>query len=285
MTHVEHRFGTPLPRVETPTTGLTDAEVRERVAQGLTNDGGDRTSRTYGEIIRANVFTRFNAILGTMLVIVLAVGHFPDALFGIILVVNSLIGIVQEVRGQAHARPARGARRATRARRARRRRARAARSRRSCSTTSSTCAPATRCRPTASCSRRPASRSTSRCSRASPTPSTRRPATRCCRAASSSPASGRFQATRVGAEAYARQLATEARRFTLARSELVDGINTLLRYIQYALFPVADRAPAAPAGARTTASPRRSSRWSPPSSAWSPRASSCSRASRSASPR
>jgi cation-transporting ATPase E len=50
---------------------------------------------------------------------------------------------------------------------------------------------------------------------------------------------GRFQATRVGAEAYARQLATEARRFSTHRSELVDGINTLLRYIQYALFPVA----------------------------------------------
>jgi cation-transporting ATPase E len=50
--------------------------------------------------------------------------------------------------------------------------------------------------------------------------------------------SGRVQATRVGADAYARKLAAEARRFTLVRSELVEGINTLLRYIQYALFPV-----------------------------------------------
>src|SRR5690606_25525016 len=49
---------------------------------------------------------------------------------------------------------------------------------------------------------------------------------------------GRMQATRVGADAYARKLAAEARRFTLVHSELVDGINTLLRYIQYALFPV-----------------------------------------------
>src|SRR4029079_9839762 len=40
------------------------------------------------------------AILGSMVVIVLAVGAFPDALFGIILVVNSLIGIVQEVRAK-----------------------------------------------------------------------------------------------------------------------------------------------------------------------------------------
>ena len=51
--------------------------------------------------------------------------------------------------------------------------------------------------------------------------------------------SGRVQATKVGAESYARKLASEARRFSLVRSELVEGINTLLRYIQYALFPVA----------------------------------------------
>ena len=45
-------------------TGLTAAEVQERVARGQTNDTGERTSRTLGEIVRANVFTRFNAILG-----------------------------------------------------------------------------------------------------------------------------------------------------------------------------------------------------------------------------
>ena len=96
----ESRFGTPPPRVEVPDSGLTADEVRERVEQGLTNGDGDRTSRTYGEIIRANVFTRFNAILGTMFVIVVAVGHFADALFGLILVINSLIGIVQEIRAK-----------------------------------------------------------------------------------------------------------------------------------------------------------------------------------------
>ena len=39
-------------------------EVQERVARGATNETGKRTSRTLSEIIRANVFTRFNAILG-----------------------------------------------------------------------------------------------------------------------------------------------------------------------------------------------------------------------------
>src|SRR5207249_8687323 len=51
--------------------------------------------------------------------------------------------------------------------------------------------------------------------------------------------SGRFQAMRVGADSYARRLATEARRFTLTRSELVDGTNRILRLVQWALVPTA----------------------------------------------
>jgi cation-transporting ATPase E len=50
---------------------------------------------------------------------------------------------------------------------------------------------------------------------------------------------GRFQATAVGADSYARKLAVEARQFRLVHSELIDGINFLLRCIQYVLFPVA----------------------------------------------
>jgi cation-transporting ATPase E len=50
---------------------------------------------------------------------------------------------------------------------------------------------------------------------------------------------GRFQATRVGADAYARRLAAEARRFTLVSSELMDGINQILRYVTWALVPTA----------------------------------------------
>ena len=80
--------------------GLTPDEVRERIERGQSNDAGERTSRTYGEIIRANVFTRFNAILGTMLAVILVVGQIQDALFGIILVANALIGIVQEIRAK-----------------------------------------------------------------------------------------------------------------------------------------------------------------------------------------
>ena len=86
---------------------------------------------------------------------------------------------------------------------------------------------------------------------------------------------GRFQATKVGADAYARQLAAEARRFTLVRSELVDGINTLLRLIQYALFPVAALLLWRQLGEQRH---RRSAHraWSPASSAWCPKGSCCS---------
>lgn len=81
-------------------TGLTEAEVAERRAQGLVNVTSGSTKRTVAGIVRANVLTRFNAILGTLLVVVLAIGDYRDALFGIVLVSNALIGIVQELRAK-----------------------------------------------------------------------------------------------------------------------------------------------------------------------------------------
>jgi cation-transporting ATPase E len=81
-------------------TGLTSAEVAERVAAGAVNAVDDRTSRTFGEIVRANVFTRFNAILSVLAVAVFATGRLADALFAIVLVLNAIIGIAQEVRAK-----------------------------------------------------------------------------------------------------------------------------------------------------------------------------------------
>src|SRR6202042_3599821 len=51
--------------------------------------------------------------------------------------------------------------------------------------------------------------------------------------------SGGYQAMAVGNEAYARKLAAEARRFTVVRSELIDGIHRILRYVTWAIVPVA----------------------------------------------
>ncbi|MCW2593600.1 MAG: ctpE [Mycobacterium sp.] len=80
--------------------GLSDAEVAQRVATGQTNDVPSRAARSVSEIVRANVFTRINAILGVLLVIVLSTGSVINGLFGILIVANSAIGIVQEVRAK-----------------------------------------------------------------------------------------------------------------------------------------------------------------------------------------
>ena len=87
-------------RAPTGETGLNAAEVAERVAQGRSNDVPEVTTRTLRQIIRANILTPFNALLGTMLVLILLVGPLQDALFGIVIVLNSAIGIVQEVRAK-----------------------------------------------------------------------------------------------------------------------------------------------------------------------------------------
>ena len=88
----------PAPAALTPSAGLSSAQVAERRSRGLTNAGGERTSRSVAEILRANILTRFNLILGVLLAVILVAGQPQDALFGIVLVTNALIGIGQEVR-------------------------------------------------------------------------------------------------------------------------------------------------------------------------------------------
>jgi cation-transporting ATPase E len=80
--------------------GLTRAQVAERVAAGRTNHVPTASSRSFGAIVRANVFTWFNGLIGTLFVIMLIVGPFQDALFGFVIVFNALIGIVQEWRAK-----------------------------------------------------------------------------------------------------------------------------------------------------------------------------------------
>ena len=82
-------------------TGLSDAEVAQRIAAGRTNDVPNRASRTVQEIVRANVFTRINAILGVLFLIVLATGSLINGLFGLLIIANSAIGIIQEIRAKA----------------------------------------------------------------------------------------------------------------------------------------------------------------------------------------
>jgi cation-transporting ATPase E len=81
-------------------TGLTEAEAQARAEQGQSNRVKDVTSRGVGDILKSNLLTRFNALLGSLLVVILIVGPLQDAVFGLILVANALIGIAQELRAK-----------------------------------------------------------------------------------------------------------------------------------------------------------------------------------------
>ncbi|MDQ0768922.1 cation-transporting ATPase E [Pseudarthrobacter defluvii] len=80
--------------------GLSTAEVRERTAAGRVNSVPTASSRSVGEIIQANVFTLFNAVVGGCFILLLVLGQWRDALFGLSAVSNSLIGIIQEYRAK-----------------------------------------------------------------------------------------------------------------------------------------------------------------------------------------
>lgn len=80
--------------------GLDETGVAERVARGQTNRVASRPSRSYGDILRANVFTRFNALLGTLWVIAMVIGPPSQGLFGFILLANTVIGVIQEIRAK-----------------------------------------------------------------------------------------------------------------------------------------------------------------------------------------
>lgn len=80
--------------------GLTSAEVAARIAAGKTNDAHEQTSRSVKDILRANILTRFNALLMVLLAVVLLVGSPIDGLFGFVIIINSAIGIFQELRAK-----------------------------------------------------------------------------------------------------------------------------------------------------------------------------------------
>jgi cation-transporting ATPase E len=217
---------------------LSGAQVAERRSRGLTNADGERTSRSVPEILRANIFTRFNLILGVLLAVILVWGEPQDALFGIVLVSNALIGIGQELRAK-----------------------------RTLDRLAVLSAPRVRVirdgaprdiaveelvaddlvelragdqlvadgvvRDSASL------QADESLLTGESEPVDKRAGDRLLSGSFVVAGSGGYQATGVGAEAYARKLAAQARRFTLVRSELVAGINQILRYVTWALPPVA----------------------------------------------
>ena len=180
--------------------------------------------------MRANVFTRFNAILGAMLAVILVVGPIQDGTFGLVLVANSLIGIVQEMRAKRTLDQL-AVLSAPRARVDPRRAGRpTSRSRRSCSTTCSSCASATRSPATGRPRRpRPRGRRVAAHRRGDPIEKAR----------GDEVLSGSFVVAGVAVGSRRPESApTPTRRardrgppVQLTRSELMEGINTILRYV------------------------------------------------------
>jgi cation-transporting ATPase E len=224
--------------VSDPELGLTSAEVEARVARGDVNDVPSTPTRTVAGIVRANVFTRFNALLGAMLVIILIVGPFQDALFGIVLVANTAIGIVQELRAK-----------------------------RTLERLSVLTTPKVRVLRDGAVSE--VDRQTvvlddvieaSAGSQivvdgevvsadglevdeslvsgeADPVP--KEPGDRVLSGSFVAAGAGQYRASRVGRDAYASRLIEDARRFTLTRSELRQGIDRILLYVTIAIIPTA----------------------------------------------
>ncbi|WP_298074925.1 HAD-IC family P-type ATPase [uncultured Corynebacterium sp.] len=80
--------------------GLTAAEVEERKQRGEVNAQSRGTGRSVAQILRANIFTRVNAILGVLCAIVLSTGSVINAAFGLLIIANSAVGVVQELRAK-----------------------------------------------------------------------------------------------------------------------------------------------------------------------------------------
>jgi cation-transporting ATPase E len=221
-----------------PERGLSAADVAERVANGEVNRVPAAPTRTVGHIVRSNVFTRFNALLGAMLALILVVGPLQDALFGVVLVANTLIGIVQELRAK----------------------------RTLDRLTLLTAPTATVVRDGSNARVAPSAIVRDDVVALEPgdqvvvdgevlasdrlevdeslltgesEPVVKEPGERVLSGSFIVAGTGRVQVRELGAEAYAARIAEDARRFTVTRSELRSGIDRILKYVTWAIIPTA----------------------------------------------
>ncbi|MFF3487508.1 HAD-IC family P-type ATPase [Streptomyces sp. NPDC002701] len=228
----------PLPESAAQTKGLTTAEVAERVARGEVNDVPVRSSRSTADIVRANIFTRFNAIIGLLWLIMMFVAPFQDSLFGYVILANTGIGIIQELRAKrtldslaviGEARPT--VRRDGTA------------------TTIGTSeivlgdlieiGPGDKIVVDGTCAEADGLEIDESLLTGEADPVVKQPGDQVMSGSFVVAGGGAFTATKVGREAYAAQLAEEASRFTLVHSELRSGISTILKYVTWMLVPAA----------------------------------------------
>ncbi|MBT2525401.1 cation-translocating P-type ATPase [Streptomyces sp. ISL-99] len=217
-------------------TGLTAAEVAERVARGEINDVPVRSSRSATEIVRSNVFTRFNAIIGVLWVIMLFVAPIQDSLFGFVIVANTAIGIVQELRAKktldslaviGEARP------------------RVRRDGVSAEVSTSEIVlgdlvelgPGDKAVVDGEVVETDGLEVDESLLTGEADPVLKQPGDQVMSGSFVVAGGGAFTATKVGREAYATQLAEEASRFTLVHSELRSGINQILKFVTWLMVP------------------------------------------------
>ena len=81
-------------------SGLDDIEVANRMGAGLNNRLQQDSNRSLGRILRANLLTAFNAVVGGGVVLLLLLGQWQDAIFGLAALTNVVIGVVQEYRAK-----------------------------------------------------------------------------------------------------------------------------------------------------------------------------------------
>lgn len=81
-------------------TGLTQDEVKEQVSQGHVNKSIDDQFKTTSQIISENVFTYFNLIFLVLSILLVMVGAYRDLTFLPVIILNTIIGIIQEIRAK-----------------------------------------------------------------------------------------------------------------------------------------------------------------------------------------
>ena len=81
-------------------TGLTNEQVQQRIEEGKINVNENPNTRSYKQIVRENVLTFFNFLNLALMIMVLLVGSYKNSMFMGIIVINTVIGIVQEVRAK-----------------------------------------------------------------------------------------------------------------------------------------------------------------------------------------
>ncbi|MCL2454607.1 MAG: HAD-IC family P-type ATPase [Micrococcales bacterium] len=218
------------------TRGLTSDEVAERVVAGRTNDVPVRASRSAWEIVRANVFTRINAILAVLFVIVMSTGSYLDGLFGGMIVANSVVGMVQELRakrtldrltivGQARPRVRRDGRAAELA------------PHEVVADDVIEMSAGEQVVVDGQVLEASALEVDESLLTGESDPVVKHPGDLVMSGSFVAAGSGAYQATKVGKDAYAARLAEEASRFTLVSSDLRNGINKILKLITWLLIP------------------------------------------------